>query len=74
MARTALKLGLKQYCRCYYEASNGYKGIEIFKNHKIDIIITGIHMPLLNGLEMIEDIKKVKPQQSFIVITSYDTL
>lgn len=73
MARTALKLGLKPYCRCYYEASNGYEGIEIFKNHKIDIIITDIHMPLLNGLEMIEEIKKIKPQQSFIVITSYDT-
>ncbi|ALV64425.1 response regulator transcription factor [Campylobacter fetus] len=73
MARAALKLGLKSYCNAYFEASNGYDAIDIFKQNRVDIILTDIHMPGLNGLEMIEEIKKIKPQQSFIVITSYDT-
>lgn len=72
-ARVALKLGLKSHCNIYQEASNGYDGIEIFKKYRIDIIITDIHMPGLNGIEMIQEIKKIKPNQCFIVITSYDT-
>ncbi|EAK0826805.1 response regulator [Campylobacter fetus] len=70
MARAALKLGLKSHCNAYFEASNGYDAIDIFKQNRVDIILTDIHMPGLNGLEMIEEIK---PDQSFIVITSYDT-
>lgn len=73
MARAALKLGLKSHCNAYFEASNGYDAIDIFKQNRVDIILTDIHMPGLNGLEMIEEIKNIKPDQSFIVITSYDT-
>ncbi|AII14404.1 two-component system response regulator [Campylobacter iguaniorum] len=73
ITRAALKLGLKRSCNVYHEASNGLEGLEKFKKYKIDIIITDIHMPGLNGLDMIDEIKKLKPTQNFIVMTSYDT-
>lgn len=73
IARVAIKQALKPYCKNYYEANNGAEGIETFKKYHIDIIVTDIHMPIINGFEMISEILKIKPNQLFIVMTSYDT-
>ncbi|MDR0579262.1 MAG: response regulator transcription factor [Campylobacteraceae bacterium] len=73
IARAMIKQGLKEYFIAYYEAKNGLEGLEIFKKHKVDIIVVDIHMPLLNGFDMINEILALKPKQPFIVITSYDT-
>lgn len=73
IARMAIKQGLKIYCKSFYSAEDGLEGLEIFKNNPIDIIITDIHMPILNGFEMVKEILKLKPGQLFIIMTSYDT-
>ncbi|MDR2342063.1 MAG: response regulator transcription factor [Campylobacteraceae bacterium] len=73
VARAIIKQGLKEYFAAYYEAKNGLEGLEVFKKHKVDIIVVDIHMPLLNGFDMINEILVLKPKQPFIVITSYDT-
>ncbi len=63
------------YCKDFFEASDGVVGLEIFKKNTslIDIIITDIHMPRMNGFNMIKEILAIKPSQLFIVMTSYDT-
>ncbi|XOB62931.1 response regulator [Campylobacterota bacterium DY0563] len=73
IARIAIKQGIGNHCKRYYEAEDGLEGLEKFKKEQIDIIITDIHMPALNGFDMIEEIRKLKPNQLFIVMTSYDT-
>lgn len=73
IARATIKQDIKPYCKCFYEASDGLKGLEIFKEHQIDIIVTDIHMPQINGFDMIEKILALKPKQLFIIMTSYDT-
>lgn len=54
-------------------ASNGQEGVEVFKEHKesIDFIISDIQMPLLDGLEMIEQIKEINPDIPAILVTSH---
>lgn len=73
MTMLAIKQGLKPYCEAFYEASDGMKGLELFKKHRINIILTDIHLPEMNGLEMISEVLKLKPTQLFIVMTSHDT-
>lgn len=73
MTLMAIKQGLKPYCEAFYEAKDGYEGLELFKKHRIDIILTDIHLPEMNGFEMITEILLLKPEQLFIVMTSYDT-
>lgn len=73
IARIAISQGIKPYCENYYEAKDGLEGLELFKKHQIDIVITDIHMPSLNGFEMIKEILKLKPHQIFIIMTSFDT-
>jgi len=73
IAKMTIKQDIKPYCKSFYEASDGLKGLEVFKENQIDVIITDINMPGINGLDMINEILKLKPDQLFIVMTSYDT-
>lgn len=40
-------------------ASDGNEGLELFKEHHFPIIITDINMPLMSGIELIGEIKKI---------------
>ncbi|MDO9512306.1 MAG: PAS domain S-box protein [Bacteroidales bacterium] len=52
-------------------AVNGQQGLEFYKLHKPDLVITDIAMPLMNGLRMIKLIKDFDPDARTIVTTSY---
>ncbi|MBR8461953.1 response regulator transcription factor [Campylobacter sp. faydin G-24] len=65
--------GLSPYCKSVYIANDGYKGLEKFNKFNADIILADIHLPIMNGFEMMKQILKIKPSQNFIIITSYDT-
>ena len=41
--------------------SNGYRGLEIFKNEKFDLVILDLIMPGINGLEVLKEIKRFSP-------------
>lgn len=73
IARATIKQDIKPYCKAFYEAGDGLYGLQLFKEHQIDVIVTDIHMPEINGFDMIEEILKLKPEQLFIVMTSYDS-
>lgn len=53
-------------------AVDGEEGIEMYQQREYDIVITDIEMPNKNGLEMIEEIRKVNPDQQIIVTSGYD--
>ncbi|MBP8791796.1 MAG: response regulator [Lutibacter sp.] len=40
-----------------FEANNGQEGIEVSKEHPIDLIISDVMMPLMDGFEMCKEIK-----------------
>ena len=73
MARELIISGLKPYCEQVVGAQNGQEGVEKFKKQGFDIVMSDIHMPVLNGFEMMNEIKRLKPHQKFIVFTSYDS-
>ena len=73
MARELIVGGLKPYCELVVGAQNGQEGVEKFKKQGFDIVMSDIHMPVLNGFEMMNEIKRLKPHQKFIVFTSYDS-
>ena len=56
-------------------ASNGLEGLEKFKEaneslNKIDLIISDINMPLMNGLDMLEEIRKIDGNIPTIFLTA----
>lgn len=54
-----------------YVATDGEKGLEVFNKNKIDIVISDIQMPNLNGLDMIERMRKESPELPVIITTAF---
>jgi CheY-like chemotaxis protein len=52
-----------------YTACNGTTGLELFKAHLPDIVLTDLHMPYMDGREMAGKIRAIKPETKLIVIT-----
>jgi len=52
-----------------YTANNGRLGLELFKAHTPDIVITDINMSELCGVQMAEDIRVIKPETMIIATT-----
>ncbi len=52
-------------------ASNGLDGLKCYKNGTFDLVITDINMPIMDGIKMVEKIKKLNPTQKCIVISAY---
>ncbi|MDO5434837.1 MAG: helix-turn-helix domain-containing protein [Clostridia bacterium] len=56
-------------CEPVGTASDGETGRELILNAKPDILLTGIHIPGLDGLKMAEDARKTLPELIVIVLT-----
>ncbi len=54
-----------------YTAEDGVSAYEIYKKQEPDIIISDIHMPQLDGLSMIEKIRKNDLQTKIIITTAH---
>lgn len=52
-------------------ASDGYEGLDVFMNNEIDLIIADNIMPKMNGLDMIEEIRKKDTKTPVILVTGY---
>ena len=64
---------LKGFTKKQYVAQNGQEGLELFKAHEneIDLIITDVNMPVMNGLDMVKEIKKININIPIIVATAF---
>ena len=70
IARSVVTM-LESKIKDVYVALNGEAGLEIFKKHRPQIVVTDIKMPVMDGLEMIEKIKEIEPATKFIVVSAY---
>lgn len=53
------------------EAKNGVEAIEIITRESPDLVITDIKMPVMNGLDMIRQLKIMKVNCKFIILSGY---
>ena len=51
------------------EAENGVEGLEIVRKHDIDLVVTDIIMPVMEGLELIMHLKRDFPNIRIIAIS-----
>jgi diguanylate cyclase len=52
-------------------ANNGEEGLGLYSSNAYDLVITDIAMPIINGLEMAEQIKQKNRDQIIIIVTAY---
>lgn len=70
--RNSIKTFFDKFVKNFYLANNGLEGLKIFKEKEIDVVITDIVMPKMDGSEMIKEIKKINPNIFIIIISATD--
>ena len=57
---------------CVGEACNGQEAIALAQEYQPDVILMDLQMPLVSGIEAIEQIKTTQPQIAIVILTTYD--
>jgi len=52
-------------------ANDGLEGLATYKSEHFDIVITDLSMPNMNGIEMLEEIKKINSDQLFLITSAH---
>jgi len=55
-------------------ASNGAKAIDIVTHNDIDIVITDVRMPGISGMDLLKQIKRIKPQVYVLMLTGHGSI
>lgn len=57
-----------------YVAQNGLEGLELYKENQnnIDLIISDINMPKMNGLDMCEQIRKINNEMPLVITSAHN--
>ncbi len=53
-------------------AKDGLEGLEVFKQEKIDLILTDINMPKMTGLELAIEVKAIRKNIPIIILSAYN--
>ncbi len=62
---------LSDYCENLYVADNGKEGLELYKEHKPKIVVSDIKMPVMNGIDMVKEIKALNLESRIIFTTAF---
>ncbi len=65
---------LKEFFGEIFYAKNGQEGVEKFNEETIDLIISDINMPVLNGIEMLKEIKRLNSGVPALFMTAHNEL
>lgn len=57
-----------------YTATNGSEALEILKDEDIQVIVTDVQMPVMNGLELCREIRKFDQTSAIIALTAFQKL
>ena len=53
------------------DAEDGFQGLEKIKNNDYDLVLCDIKMPKMDGVEVLEAVKKIKPEIPLVMISGH---
>ncbi len=56
-----------------YFASDGEKALSTYRKQDIDVVVTDLHMPNVDGLELIESLLALYPEAAIIAVSGKGT-
>lgn len=57
-----------------FTASSGVEALDIFENEFVDLVLTDVKMPGMDGIELLSRIKEINPDAPVIVMTAYGSV
>jgi PAS domain S-box-containing protein len=70
--REELAMMLQSCVAELHVACDGQEGLALFIKHRPDIVVTDIQMPIMTGLAMSADIRRLEPAQPIVVVSAYN--
>ena len=55
-------------------AENGKRALDLASGDAIDVLISDLIMPDMNGVELLQKVKQLHPNCSAIIVTAYGTI
>jgi two-component system response regulator PilR (NtrC family) len=55
-------------------AESGEEALEILKNNNIDVILSDLYMPGMDGIELLKRVRTLKKNVVFLIITAHPTI
>lgn len=52
------------------EASNGSEALEVYEKEKADLILLDVNMPMMDGIETLQGLKRINPNCVVVMLTS----
>ena len=52
-------------------ASNAIEALEYMEEHEVDLVLTDIKMPVMDGIQLIRRVKTRRPETEFIILSGY---
>lgn len=73
MHRKGILSLLEEFCPedMLWEAADGTQAMEILRNMPCEIVISDIRMARMDGLSLLKEVKNIRPEVSFIIISGY---
>lgn len=72
LIRQSITRIIRRRVKNIYAAENGKEGLDFTVEHDPDLVITDIEMPIMNGLELIEQLRNTHGKDTpIIVVTAY---
>ena len=65
-------LGKQEQYKIMGTASNAERGLEIVRNHSLDIVITDVSMPGMKGTDFIPEIKKINSDIKVLALSMHE--
>lgn len=56
------------------EAADGLQGVEMIRDQDFDLVLCDIKMPKMDGVEVLEAVKKIKPEIPMVMISGHGDL
>jgi PAS domain S-box-containing protein len=69
--RTVLGISLQDAGFEVLSAGDGRAGLDLFRQHRPPIVLTDIKMPLMDGIELLKQIKQIAPETEVIMLTGH---
>ncbi|MCL2102773.1 MAG: sigma-54 dependent transcriptional regulator [Syntrophorhabdaceae bacterium] len=57
-----------------YEARDGMEAARIIDQHPVDVVLTDLHMPVMDGLSVLSHCRNVRPDAEVILMTGHATV
>ncbi|MDF1543616.1 MAG: response regulator [bacterium] len=55
-------------------AENGQKALEVLEEQKIDLVLTDLKMPTMDGMTLTKRLKEIYPDMPVVVMTGYPSV